>query len=219
MPRQPEALLEKRRRALVIFEILNTLYPNVSTFLTHGTPFQLLIAVILSAQCTDERVNMVTPDLFAAYPDPERLGFASQEAVKHLIRSINFCNAKADNIIRTAAIIHTQHQDQVPHDLDALIALPGVGRKTANVVRGQAFGYPGITVDTHVRRLANRLGFVTNDDPEKIEFELATIWPDSIWTDFSTKLIVHGRQVCHSRKPNCDGCAIGHTCPMIANLT
>lgn len=210
---KPESLAAKRRRSAEIYRILSGEYPKVTTFLDHDSPFQLLIAVILSAQCTDARVNMVTPALFDSFPTPERLAEADPDTVKGLIASINFCNAKAHNIVRTAQLIMTEFGGEVPVDLDALITLPGVGRKTANVVRGQAFGLPGITVDTHVNRLVNRLGFVHDRDPDRIERALWTIWDESIWSDFSTVLIVHGRRVCDARRPKCDLCAIASLCP------
>lgn len=208
-----ESLVGKRNRSAEIYRILSEEYPKVTTFLDHDSPFQLLIAVILSAQCTDARVNMVTPALFAEYPTAERLADADPDAVKALISSVNFCNAKAHNIVRTAHLIMHQFDGQVPVDLDALVTLPGVGRKTANVVRGQAFGLPGITVDTHVNRLVNRLGFVRENDPERIERELWTIWDESIWSDFSTQLIVHGRRVCDARRPKCENCILRPLCP------
>jgi endonuclease-3 len=147
------------------------------------------------------------------------LAEASLDTVRELIRSINFCNAKAINIIKTAQRLMAHFNGIVPEAMDDLLTLPGVGRKTANVVRGQAFGLPGITVDTHVNRLSNRLGFVSEKDPEKIEAILSNVWGSEIWSDFSTKLIVHGRKTCHARRPQCDQCIVGHLCPMIAKLS
>lgn len=203
----------KEKDAVTIFKTLSALYPNVTTFLNHKSPFELLIAVILSAQCTDERVNMVTPGLFADFPTPKDLANAPLDGVIKHIKSVTYFNAKAKNIIQTANQIHTIYNDEVPANLDALITLPGVGRKTANVVLGQAFGIPGITVDTHVKRLTQRLGFTKSKQPEKIEQDLMKIWPKSIWSDFSTVLIVHGRQICQARSPQCTACKISEWCP------
>ena len=205
--------LTTQSTAITVFETLQGHYPPASTFLTHDGPFQLLIAVILSAQCTDKRVNMVTPDLFKAYPDPASLSKAPLKSVQTLIKSINFFNTKAKNIIATAQQIMSKHQGEVPQTLDALTALPGVGRKTANVVLGQAFGIPGITVDTHVNRLSRRLGFSTQIDAVKAEYELMALWPESLWNDFSTLLILHGRHVCYARTPHCSTCIIQAHCP------
>ncbi len=202
-----------RQRAIEIYTLLSAAYPNVTTFLTHQSTFQLLIAVILSAQCTDARVNMVTPGLFAVFPTAELLAGADVDEVRGLISSVNFCNAKAINIIKTAQKIMSEYEGEVPQAMEALITLPGVGRKTANVVRGQAFGLPGITVDTHVKRLANRMGFVNHKDPTIIETQLSQVWDPSIWSDFSTQLIVHGRSVCTARSPRCGECLVGHLCP------
>ncbi len=213
---QSETVEEKRNRAATIYGLLSKEYPHVTTFLDHGSPFQLLIAVILSAQCTDARVNLVTPALFGAFPTAERLAEADHDQVKGLIASVNYCNAKTEHIIRTAQILVTSFNGQVPVEMESLLTLPGVGRKTANVVRGQAFGLPGITVDTHVNRLVNRLGFVNDRDPERIEHQLGAIWQDSIWSDFSTQLIVHGRKICDARRPKCDECLLNELCPSAA---
>ena len=206
---------ELKARAVVTFEALKAIYPPVTTFLTHDSPFQLLIAVILSAQCTDDRVNIVTPGLFAEFPDAGSLSQGSLEAVQTLIKSVNYYKTKAKNIIHTAHIIVQQHQGEVPQNLDALVALPGVGRKTANVVLGQAFGIPGITVDTHVKRLCQRLGFTKQQDAVRAERDLMAIWPDEIWIDFSSYLILHGRNQCMARQPVCEGCVLTSFCPKI----
>lgn len=210
-----ETAEEKRNRAAAIYALLSAEYPDVTTFLDHSCPFQLLIAVILSAQCTDARVNRVTPGLFAAFPTPAKLAEAAHDDVKTLIASVNYCNAKTEHIIRTSQILVATFNGQVPVEMESLLTLPGVGRKTANVVRGQAFGLPGITVDTHVKRLVNRLGFVTDRDPERIERLLSTIWDDSIWSDFSTQLIVHGRKICDARRPQCNDCLLNELCPRV----
>lgn len=208
-----DSLTSRTNRALTVFAHLKSKYPNVSTFLNHDSPFQLLIAVILSAQCTDDRVNLVTPGLFNHCPTPQSLANADLNTVKSLIKSINFFNTKAQNIQKTAAIIHHDYHDQVPPILDKLIQLPGVGRKTANVVLGQAFDIPGITVDTHVKRVSTKLGFTSNTDPVKIEEDLMALWPKETWIDYSTLLILHGRHTCHARKPSCDTCEFNHDCP------
>ena len=212
-----ESIANANTRAIKIFDVLKETYPPVTTFLTHKNEFELLIAVILSAQCTDERVNMVTPALFDALPTPKIMANADIDTIRDLIKSINFCNNKAKNIQATAQILMDDHNSQVPADLDALIALPGVGRKTANVILGQAFDIPGITVDTHVKRLTNRLGFSKKDDAVKIEFDLIKRWPKEIWIDMSTLLILHGRTICPARKPNCKDCQIKQYCPSAAH--
>ncbi len=208
-----ESLKKATERSINIFDILKNSYPPVTTFLTHNNEFELLIAVILSAQCTDERVNMVTPQLFQELPTPKAFVDAPLSQVKDLIKSINFFNNKAANIKKTAEIIVHEHDGVVPNTLDHLIKLPGVGRKTANVVLGQAYDIPGITVDTHVKRLSKRLKFTRNDEPEKIEVDLMKRWPVDTWIDFSTLLILHGRNVCNARKPNCLDCIISMHCP------
>jgi endonuclease-3 len=198
-----------------IYRLLNEHYPVATTFLSHETPFQLLIAVILSAQCTDERVNKTTPALFEKFPDCHTLAEGSVEEIQTLIKSINFCNAKATNIKATAIKIKNEFNAIVPQTIEELTTLPGVGRKTANVIIGQIFGMPGITVDTHVKRLTQRLGFTTQVDAEKIEKELMKKWPKNIWSDFSTRLIQHGRTICHARKPDCQNCLLNTMCPKI----
>ncbi|MGE4169831.1 MAG: endonuclease III [Candidatus Margulisiibacteriota bacterium] len=206
---------QNKARAQTIFSRLASHYPGVSTFLDHDTPFQLLIATILSAQCTDARVNLVTPALFEAYPDAKTMAQASVDEIREKIKSINFCNNKAINLLKTATLLQDQYQGEVPPDLSVLVTLPGVGRKTANVVLGQAFGLPGITVDTHVNRLSRRLGFTTHTEAVPIEKDLMQLWPKTIWSDFSTVLIVHGRQVCFARKPQCEGCFLSDLCPRV----
>ncbi len=208
-----ESLSAKKQRAFDIFTVLDRTYPNTRTFLTHKNPFELLIATILSAQCTDARVNKVTPALFEALPTPQHFDAADVETIQHYIQSVNFCNAKAKNIKQTAHLLIQNFNSIVPNTLEELITLPGAGRKTANVVLGQAFNIPGITVDTHVNRLSRRLGFSTQTEPEKIEQDLMKLWPDKIWTDFSSVLILHGRNTCAARKPLCESCVIAAYCP------
>lgn len=210
-----ESFSSKKIRAELIFNQLIKHHPPLSTFLTHRNSFELLIAVILSAQCTDERVNLTTPKLFKTFPTPELLASADVSSVESLIKSINYFRTKSKNIIQTSKLLVENFNSQVPNTLDKLILLPGVGRKTANVMLGQAFGKPGITVDTHVRRLVKRLGFTKHNDATYIEFDLQKSWPVDIWTDLSTHLIYHGRQICSPRKPNCLRCVVQDQCPKI----
>ena len=209
----PESIKKARERSVIIFDSLKEHYPPVTTFLTHQNEFELLIAVILSAQCTDARVNMVTPALFSALPTPEAFVSADLDEIKELIKSINFFNNKAKHIQACSQYLIDRHDGHVPSDLDALVNLPGVGRKTANVVLGQAFDVPGITVDTHVKRLSQRLGFTQKHDAVKIEMDLMKRWPEPIWIDMSSLLILHGRQVCNARRPKCSDCVISSVCP------
>ena len=204
--------LDFATRSHAILTALKTHYPVLSTFLTHQNAFELLIAVILSAQCTDERVNLTTPALFEAYPTPQALATADLMAVMQLLRSVNYYKTKAANIIKTSQMIVTEHAGSVPSTLQELVQFPGVGRKTANVVLGQAFGIPGITVDTHIKRVTRRLGFSTAADPQKIEQELQGRWPQDTWIDLSTYLIYHGRQYCKPRKPLCETCFLLPLC-------
>jgi endonuclease-3 len=201
--------------ATLVFDRFRNHYPPVTTFLTHGSAFQLLIAVIMSAQCTDARVNMVTPGLFARFPDVETMAEADSEEVAFLIKSVNFFSTKARNIVATAQRIRDVYGGEVPETLADMVTLPGVGRKTANVMLGQAFGQPGITVDTHVNRLSRRLGFTQEKEAEKIERELQRVWDREIWTDLSSFLIVHGREVCGARSPQCGRCLLRDICPRV----
>ncbi len=201
-----------------IYQILFNQYGHIETFLTHRSTFELLVAVILSAQCTDTRVNQTTPALFEKFHTPEGFAAAPLDEIRHAIRSINFYNAKARNIQTMSRILLEKFNGQVPDKLEDLITLPGVGRKTANVVLGQAFGQPGITVDTHVKRVSYRLGFTAHQDPVKIERDLMAVWPRKLWTDLSSLLIVHGRRICIARRPKCAECVIAHLCPKLGLL-
>lgn len=193
---------------------LKKAYPDATCALEHRTPFELLVATILSAQCTDVRVNMVTPALFAKYPTARSLAEADQADIEDLIRSTGFFRNKARNLIGMARALVESHGGEVPADMEALRVLPGVGRKTANVVLGNAFGMnEGITVDTHVARLSKLLGLTRHTDPVKIERDLMDLVPRKDWTLVSHLLIWHGRQVCVARRPRCDQCVLRHGCP------
>jgi endonuclease-3 len=203
-------------RAEAVAELLTSEYPDAAIELDYGTPWQLMVATVLSAQCTDVRVNKVTPELFALWPRPEDLASASQAEVESVIRSTGMFRQKASLLRAAAGIVASEHGGNVPKDLDALVALPGVGRKTAKVVLGEAFGIAaGVTVDTHVRRLARRLGLTRLGDPEKIAAELERLLPQEQWTTFSTRLILHGRRVCSARSPRCDACVLAEVCPRV----
>ena len=196
----------------IILEILRNRYPVVKTQLEHETPFQLLIATIMSAQCTDNQVNKVCKILFEKYPDPESLGKASLNDIKQIIYSTGFYNNKAKNIKACALAILKEHQGKVPQDMAKLVILPGVGRKTANVVLSAAFGRQTIVVDTHVLRIAGRLGLTQSRDPVKVEFELMQIIPKTSWSDLSLQLIYFGREICDAKKPLCENCPLFKLC-------
>lgn len=197
-----------------ILAALKQAYPDAHCALDHRNPFELLVATILSAQCTDVRVNLTTPALFARFPTPQALAEADPSEVEALIRSTGFFRNKAKNLIGMAAALLERHGGQVPADMEALRILPGVGRKTANVVLGNAFGMnEGITVDTHVTRLANLLRLTRHEDPAKIEQDLMKLVPREEWTLVSHLLISHGRAVCIARRPRCGECVIRDSCP------
>src|SRR5262245_39921907 len=202
-------------RVRAVLEQLREIYPDAKCALDFTSPLQLLVATILSAQCTDERVNKVTPGLFATWPDAASLASADPAALEKAIHSTGFFRNKAKSIREASADIVAKHGGQVPRTLEELTALRGVGRKTANVVLGNAYGVPGIVVDTHVTRLANRLALTRETDPVKIEFDLMPLIPRELWTLFSHWLILHGRAVCNARKPLCSACALSPHCPRI----
>ena len=206
---------QMRSRARQIVRGLAKLYPDAQCALHHDNPLQLLIATILSAQCTDVRVNMVTPALFARYPDAEAFATADQSELQTAIQSTGFFRNKARNIIACCKVLVEKYDGEVPGTMEDLVHLPGVGRKTANVVLGNAFDVPGITVDTHVQRLSRRLGLTRETAPEKIEQDLMQVIPKKEWTKFSHAMIFHGRQVCYARKPKCSECGIAKYCPKI----
>jgi endonuclease-3 len=209
-----ESRAAKRARTAELIRRLRAEYPDARCSLDHRNAFELLAATILSAQCTDERVNLVTPALFRAYPTPAALAGARQEDVERLIRSTGFFRSKAKSLIGMAAALADRHGGRVPADMAQLTALPGVGRKTANVVLGNAFGIDaGIVVDTHVRRLSLRLGLTRQTDPEKVEAELIELVPRGEWTDVAHLLIYHGRAVCRAPTPHCEACVLHDICP------
>lgn len=212
MPREPKKA--RVARAAEVYDLLTEEYPDAHCELDFEDPFQLAVATILSAQTTDERVNMVTPELFGRYPDARSLASARQEDVEEIIRSTGFFRNKAKNIIGFARGLMAEHDGEVPATMAALSALPGVGRKTANVILGNAFGLDeGVVVDTHVKRLSELLGFTKQKTPEKVEEDLMAIFPRERWTMLSHLLIWHGRRVCIARRPRCGACTVSHLCP------
>ena len=214
MSKKPQGRAGRPRPAVHLLEILRTTYPDAHCELNYEGPFQLLVATILSAQCTDVRVNMVTPALFKKYPNAKSLAAARQEDVEDLIRSTGFFRNKAKNLIAAAKSLIGEHNGEVPKDLETLTNLPGVGRKTANVVLGNAYGIEaGIVVDTHVARLSQRLGLTKQKDPVKIEKDLIKQIPQDAWTLWSHLLIWHGRRRCMARNPDCPNCELRSLCP------
>jgi endonuclease-3 len=206
----------KKSQALQVCSALQRAYPEATCALTHANPYQLLVATILSAQCTDARVNMVTPELFARFPSPADLASVKSGELEELIRSTGFFRAKAKSLLAMATQVVDRHDGEIPRSLPDLTALAGVGRKTANVVLGTAFGIAsGIVVDTHVKRLAKRLGLTSKTTPEQIEHELMEAIPRSKWVDFSHRMIQHGRRVCLARRPRCESCSLASICPQI----
>ena len=208
---------QARERIKKIWPILKKTYPNATIALRFVNPLELLIATILSAQCTDKRVNMVTKDLFKKYKSASDWAKADVKQIESDIRSTGFFRNKALNIKGACARIAEHYGDKVPDAMEELLTLPGVGRKTANCVLGDAFGIPGITCDTHVIRLSRRLELSGNSDPVKLEFDLAEIVPKRNWTAFSHLVITHGRNVCMARKPDCENCPIAKYCPSANN--
>ncbi|MFN7684355.1 MAG: endonuclease III [Oligoflexia bacterium] len=198
-----------------ILRILDRLYPDAHCALIHKNPFELLVATMLSAQCTDERVNQVTPALFKKYPDAAAMAKATLSDLEQLVRSTGFYKNKALALKTTAQLLVEQHGGEVPADQAALTALRGVGRKTANVVLGNCFGIPGIVVDTHVGRLVRRMGFTREADPVKVEYAMMEIIDRDWWTLSNHLLIDHGRSLCSARKPLCSECPVNHLCPKV----
>ncbi len=201
------------RRARRMHRALAERYPGARCELDFASPFQLLVATVLSAQTTDVRVNSVTPALFATWPTPAALAGADRAALEEVLRPVGFYRAKAASVQGLAARLVEAHGGEVPRRLEDLVTLPGVGRKTANVVRGDAFGLPGITVDTHVGRLARRFGWTVHEDPVDVETDLAGLFPKRDWTPLSHRVIFHGRRTCHARRPACGACPLARDCP------
>ena len=206
MPRSPKG------RARLVHERLKNEYEAVCE-LDHGNAFELLVATILSAQCTDARVNKTTPDLFRRFPTPLELAAADPIELEEMVRSTGFYKSKARNLLKMANQLLDHHSGEVPKDLEKLVRLGGVGRKTANVIRSVAFKLPGLPVDTHVGRLSRRLGLTNEEDPVKVELTLNPMVPQNERGEFSLRVILHGRQVCFARSPNCDECVLNDFCP------
>ena len=215
MPRPPSKLQQARAaRVAAVLPVLKATYPEARCSLDFGSPFQLLVATILSAQCTDARVNLVTRQLFAKYPAPAALAAADPAELERDVQSTGFYRSKAKSLLAMSAAVVAQHGGDVPRSMDELTALAGVGRKTANVVLGNAFDTPvGVTVDTHVGRLSQRLGLTRHADPVKIELDLIPLVPRADWTLWSHLLIAHGRAICRARKPSCGTCPLLPHCP------
>jgi len=213
-PRDREKSSDRTVRAALVYDLLGEAYPDAHCELEHRDAFELTVATILSAQCTDKRVNMVMPALMARYPDARALAGADRGEVEEIIRSTGFFRSKAKSIVGMAQVLVLHHGGEVPPRMEDLVALPGVGRKTANVVLGNAFGIDeGVVVDTHVARLSKRLGFTREVDPVKIEGDLVKLFPSDRWTMLSHLLIWHGRKVCDARKPRCGDCVLAEHCP------
>lgn len=215
---KPKALSarERKKQATKVLRRLKADYPDAQCALVHDSPFELLIATILSAQCTDERVNIVTQELFAQLPTPADMAAAPIKKLEKLVQSTGFFRNKAKNIKACAQALVADHGGEVPQDLDILVNLPGIGRKTANVVLGTAFGIPtGVVVDTHVGRLSRRLSLTTETDAVKVERDLMDILPKKSWIDFSHRMIHHGRAICNARKPKCEVCSMRKFCPQV----
>ncbi|NRQ34158.1 endonuclease III [Nonomuraea sp. NN258] len=211
--RKQETQLGLVRRARKMNRILADTYPDAHCELDFRNPLELLVATILSAQCTDKRVNMVTPHLFAKYPDVEAYAAADRTEMEEIIRSTGFFRAKTNSIIGMAQTVCERYRGEVPNKLKDLVTLPGVGRKTANVVLGNAFGVPGLTVDTHFQRLVRRFAWTEETDPVKIEHVVGDLLPKREWTIFSHRVIWHGRRICHARRPACGVCPLAALCP------
>jgi endonuclease-3 len=201
------------RRARKIDRVLATTYPDARCELDFDNPFQLLVVTVLSAQTTDKRVNLVRPTLFAAYPDPRAMAAADRAHLEQIVGPLGFFRAKTESLLKLSAALVERYDGEVPPRLEDLVTLPGVGRKTANVVLGNAFGIPGITVDTHFGRLIRRFGWTEETDPVKAEHAIGALFPKRDWTMLSHHLIWHGRRVCHAKKPACGACPVARWCP------
>jgi len=209
-----ETPAQKKKRAAEIVKLLWEKYPDdPKTALDYKTPLDLLVATILSAQCTDARVNIVTKPLFKKYRKPEDYASANLAELEQVIHSTGFYRNKAKNIVTMCQALLREHGGKIPNTMEALVGLPGVGRKTANLIMGVVYGVPGIVCDTHVIRVSGRLGLTANKDPEKIEYDLYEVIPKDRWIGFSNRLILHGRETCTARKPDCAACLLNHVCP------
>jgi endonuclease-3 len=211
VPADKESLKEAR----AIYKVLTKTYPEIHCELDFTNPLELIVAVILSAQCTDKRINQITPALFKKYKSARDYARAPLPEIEEFIFSAGFHHAKARHLKGLGAMLLEDFDGQVPATLEELVTLPGVGRKTANVVLGHAFGIPGITVDTHFGRLSRRFGWTTSTDPVKVEFEVGELIPQKEWTNLSQRMIWHGRRICHSRKPACGACPVAKLCPSV----
>jgi endonuclease-3 len=211
VPRESKAARAERARRIV--KGLFAAHPDARCELRHRSPYQLLVATILSAQSTDKMVNSVTPQLFRRYPDARRLATARTDDVEKLVHATGFFRQKARTLVKMAGALVERHRGRVPATLEELVALPGVGRKTANLILGNCFDVPGIVVDTHVQRLAQRMALTHERDPEKIERDLMELVPEPDWTRFSHAMIFHGRRTCFARNPECEGCPLYADCP------
>ena len=210
-----ESFADKKKRAGAMYRVLSKTYPDVKCELDFKNPLQLLVATVLSAQCTDKRVNAVTPALFKRYKNVQAFAGADMRELQNLIKSTGFFRAKAKSIKGLSTKIVAEFDGKVPDNLDDLVTLPGVGRKTANVVLGHAFDTPGLTVDTHFGRLVRRFGWTKSMDPVKVENEVGALIPRKEWTNLSQRMIWHGRRICHSRKPACGACPVAKICPSV----
>ena len=208
-----EASTSLVRRARKVNRVLAETYPDAHCELDFRNPFELLVVTVLSAQTTDRRVNAASPALFAAYPDATAMAAAPREHLEQLVGPLGFFRAKSDALLKLSAALVERFEGEVPPRLDDLVTLPGVGRKTANVVLGNAFGIPGITVDTHFGRLVRRFGWTEETDPVKVEHAIGALFPKRDWTDLSQRLIWHGRRRCHAKKPACGACPVARWCP------
>jgi endonuclease-3 len=212
-PREQESELARTRRARRMAKMLARAYPDARWELTFDTPLELAVATLLSAQTTDQRVNQVTPALFARYRDAADYAGADRAELEELIRSTGFFHNKATALMKLGAAVQERFGGELPHTMDELVALPGIGRKTANVILSNAFGVPGITVDTHFGRLARRWRWTAEDDPVKVEHAVGALFPKADWSDLSLRVIFHGRRMCHARKPACGVCPLAADCP------
>jgi len=210
--------MDKKRRVGEIIKVFNELYPDADCSLDYKDPLQLLISTQLAAQCTDARVNIVTRTLFEKYKDAKDFAQADIKELEQEIKSTGFFRNKARNIISCCRMLVEKYEGRVPGSMEELLKLPGVGRKTANLVLGDIFGVPGIVVDTHAKRLSNRIGLTENEDPEKIEYDLMKVVPEESWSRFCHQLVYHGRAVCSARKPQCEKCRIRSFCDYGKNI-